>query len=193
MLTILATEVTDMALIMNKDNARLTVLGHGWNNNAIDSGSGLSLDGGYLKDIADLLEYDYPDNTDWNSLADDFQFDEVLLEPEDIFIPLDNFKKVIKKLDKKFPNRSHGKKFHIKPYNGKPYVNISKEGSISEPFSIIIKEKPDKLAYNSGEEIDIDGMVVQALDAIGEPWVSDGYSGGIIPNEELVLSPTKAE
>ena len=64
-----------MSLHLAAKAARLTVLGCGWSNTPIDSGDALTMDGILLQDIADLLDYDYGPNVDWDLLADDFPDD----------------------------------------------------------------------------------------------------------------------
>lgn len=60
-----------MSLHMAPGMARLTVLGHGWNDDAsIISGDGFTFDGDLWKDIADGLDYEIPDGMEWDSIAD---------------------------------------------------------------------------------------------------------------------------
>lgn len=59
-----------MSLHMNAEMARLTVLGTGWSNTAIDSGAGFTSDGKLWNDIAKDLGYDFGDDVDWDLIAD---------------------------------------------------------------------------------------------------------------------------
>jgi hypothetical protein len=59
-----------MSLHMNAEMARLTVLGTGWSNTAIDSGAGFTIDGQLWDDIATDLDYDFGGDVDWDLIAD---------------------------------------------------------------------------------------------------------------------------
>lgn len=60
-----------MSLHMAVGMARLTVLGHGWNDDmSIISGDGFTFDGDIWKDIAEELDYEFPDNIEWDTIAD---------------------------------------------------------------------------------------------------------------------------
>ena len=60
-----------MSIRLAPGMCRLTVLGNGWYDTAIDSGEGLTDGGDILEEIADLLDYDPGDDTDWDAIADD--------------------------------------------------------------------------------------------------------------------------
>lgn len=60
------------------------------------------------------------------------------------------------------------------------------------PESIRIDTLPTKLSYVDQESIDLTGAVVKAYDGDGNIWEDTGYSGGVIPLNELTISPTKA-
>ena len=65
--------------------ARLTVLGTGHSNMSIESGDGLTDDGGLLEDIAEELGYDPGDDVDWDLIAeeDPIDWDDVVYEDDD--------------------------------------------------------------------------------------------------------------
>ena len=59
-----------MSLRMKAEMARLTVLGTGWSNTAIDSGDGFTIDGELWDNIATDLDYDFGGDVDWDLIAD---------------------------------------------------------------------------------------------------------------------------
>lgn len=58
-----------MSINLSALSARLTVLGSGWNNSSINSGSGLTEDGKLMEDVAEDLGYESGENVDWDNLA----------------------------------------------------------------------------------------------------------------------------
>lgn len=60
------------------------------------------------------------------------------------------------------------------------------------PDEIRIMHVPDKTTYQDGEQIDLEGIVVQAY-RDGEVWTSEQYPDGYIPVHELTYSPTNAK
>jgi hypothetical protein len=72
---------------MQAEKARLTVLGTGWSNTAIDSGEGFTIDGEMWKDIATELGYDFGDDVDWDNIAEnewpDFDWSQVIYKTPD--------------------------------------------------------------------------------------------------------------
>lgn len=65
-------------------------------------------------------------------------------------------------------------------------INVS-----SLPDSIDITTLPTKTSYTDGESIDITGMVAKAY-LNGNLWEEMGYTGGVIPNNELSVTPNTA-
>ncbi|MCR5718677.1 MAG: hypothetical protein K6F80_06570 [Oscillospiraceae bacterium] len=63
---------------------------------------------------------------------------------------------------------------------------------IELPSAIAVTHQPDKTSYIDGEEIDPDGLVVQAYTANGDLWENENYFQGTIPVNELILDPTHA-
>lgn len=59
-----------MSLHMAKGMARLTVLGAGWSNAAIESGDGFTLEGEMLKDLAEEFGFDIGDDVDWDLISE---------------------------------------------------------------------------------------------------------------------------
>lgn len=59
-----------MSLRMAAGAARLTVLGSGQSDTAIESGNGFTIDGQLLEDLALDLDYDFGDDVDWDLIAD---------------------------------------------------------------------------------------------------------------------------
>lgn len=57
------------------------------------------------------------------------------------------------------------------------------------PSAITITRMPNKMDYIRGENIDISGMIVKAFKKDNTIWEGTGYSGGVIPNNELGISP----
>lgn len=76
-----------MSLRMAIGAARLTVLGSGWSDTTIESGDGFTIDGQLWEDIADLLNYDFGDDVDWDDIAEseypDFDWSKVIYETPD--------------------------------------------------------------------------------------------------------------
>jgi hypothetical protein len=58
-----------MSLHMNTGQARLTVIGTGWDNTAVDSGNGFTIDGLLWEDVAWELNYDFGGEIDWDLIA----------------------------------------------------------------------------------------------------------------------------
>ena len=57
------------------------------------------------------------------------------------------------------------------------------------PDSIQIITEPTKLTYGENEQIDLAGAVIKAYKGDNTLWDVTGYSGGIIPNNELIVNP----
>ena len=74
-----------MSIRMIPGAARLTVLGSGWSNTAIESGDGFTEDGELLDDIAGDLGYDIGDDVDWDLIAGDtdVNWDDIIYTDED--------------------------------------------------------------------------------------------------------------
>ena len=74
-----------MSIRMIPGAARLTVLGSGWSNTAIESGDGFTEDGGLLDDISGDLGYDIGDDVDWDLIAGDtdINWDDIIYTDED--------------------------------------------------------------------------------------------------------------
>lgn len=69
------------------------------------------------------------------------------------------------------------------------------EGMLHEellPTEIRIMHVPDKTTYQDGEQIDLEGIVVQAYRG-GEVWTSAQYPDGYIPVHELTIAPEIAQ
>lgn len=80
------------------------------------------------------------------------------------------------------PIGGDGNEHHISanPTTGKPVDTVL-------PSSITITTMPTKTIYTNGERIDLTGIVVKAYKNDATIWESTGYTGGIIPINELVL------
>ena len=76
-----------MSLHMTAKMARLTVLGCGHGNNAVESGDGYTAEGLLLEDVAETLGYDYGDDVDWDQIVDndldDFDWSQVIYTDDD--------------------------------------------------------------------------------------------------------------
>lgn len=74
-----------MSLRMAKGLSRLTVLGSGQNNTAIESGDGFTEDGQLIEDLAEDLEFDFGDDVDWDLIAEEDPIDwsDIVYEDED--------------------------------------------------------------------------------------------------------------
>ena len=185
-------DVSSGSLTLQEKSARLTVLGYGWYG-SVTSGESWTEGGQILKDIADLLSYDYPNDVDWDSIAQDFNYDSIS-DADGISVDSDSFNQAVEYFDTNYPDRSHGLKYKIKKYKNKNYVNVNQEGTSGDnnpPYSIKITTPPNRIYFESGEDIDITGMVIMAYDVANDIWTSDLYPDGIVPNDELVMSPTK--
>lgn len=69
-------------------------------------------------------------------------------------------------------------------------------GNLTEtvlPSSIRITTYPSKMSYSDGESISLTGAIIKAYKNDGALWEGSGYSGGVIPNSEIQLTPTKAD
>ena len=82
-----------MIMAIPFEGSRLTVLGSGWNNSSIESGSGLTESGKNWEDIAGDLGYDYGGSVDWDKISSDN--DEIiddgkgnLLVPPDVLLEI---------------------------------------------------------------------------------------------------------
>ena len=60
-----------MSLRMVAGAARLTVLGNGWSDTTIESGDGFTEEGQTWEDIAEILDYDFGDDVDWDLISED--------------------------------------------------------------------------------------------------------------------------
>lgn len=60
-----------MSIHMIPGAARLTVLGSGWSETALESGDAFTEDGELLDNVAEDLGYDIGDDVDWDLIADD--------------------------------------------------------------------------------------------------------------------------
>ena len=71
-----------MSLRMAVGAARLTVLGSGWSDTTIESGDGFTIDGEMWEDIAEILDYDFGDDVDWDLISEsewpDFPWEDVI-------------------------------------------------------------------------------------------------------------------
>lgn len=64
-----------MSIRMIPGAARLTVLGSGWSETALESGDAFTEDGKLLDDVANDLGYDIGDDVDWDLIAGDSDID----------------------------------------------------------------------------------------------------------------------
>ena len=105
---------------------------------------------------------------------------------------LDGYSKVTVKIKKLV-----GKKSVSSGGDGNEHVaSIDDDGNLSYsvlPSSIVITTNPTKISYDDGETISKSGMIVKAYKADGNLWEAAGYTGGVIPNNELTLDPTNAD
>lgn len=60
------------------------------------------------------------------------------------------------------------------------------------PTRIEIEHMPTKTTYVNGDTIDIDGIIVKAYDENYNLWTDVDYPDGIIPIEELIITPETA-
>lgn len=82
-----------MSLHMSTEKARLSVLGTGWSNTAIDSGDGFTIDGQLWDDIAFTLDYEIGKDVDWDLIADneeDIDWSEIIYTDPDGIIYTDS-------------------------------------------------------------------------------------------------------
>lgn len=61
------------------------------------------------------------------------------------------------------------------------------------PHAIVIVTPPRKLEYEDGQQIDLRGLVVKAVDANGNTWTNAKYPNGHIPLQELIIDPDHAD
>ena len=74
-----------MSIRMLPNAARLTVLGSGWSETALESGDAFTEDGELLDDVAQDLGYDIGDDVDWDLIAgdSDIDWDDIIYTDED--------------------------------------------------------------------------------------------------------------
>lgn len=94
-------------------------------------------------------------------------------------------------------NSTTGKKKPSTGGDGNEYsVKVNEDTGMLEekvlPSSIRITTQPSKTTYTNGESISLNGAVIKAYKADGGLWVAEGYSGGVIPLNELEIEPTTA-
>lgn len=187
---------TGATLTFQKETARLTVLGTGWDDYSIDSGEGLTQTAEILRDISDLMGYEYSEDVDWDKLSEDLDID---ISDADLcdnkYISEDVLNQVVKKLDN-YPNtkhRSHDIGYDTKDYGDKTYVNTQQNGDTTYPYAFEITTKPTKLSYDTGETIDLSGAIIIARTVAWDVWISEDYPDGRVPLDEIIISPTVAE
>ncbi len=199
-----------MSLNLEKNKARLTVFGKGWNDVIIDSGEGETEEGIALEDFVDTLQYDpsidlgydpsldpdydpsldpyyglnydFGSNFDWDAVAEDL---EVSL---DIDGNIDT--DLIEELTEDIVNLAQDEDAI---YN---YMT-SHDPSEGIPARIRVINPPDKLEYSEGEEIDFTGIVVAAYASLTTrtPFIMEGAAGphqNQIPFDQLTFPVTTA-
>ena len=74
-----------MSIRMNSGAARLTVLGSGWSETALESGDAFTEDGELLDDVAADLGYDIGSDVDWDPIADgtDIVWEDIIYTDEE--------------------------------------------------------------------------------------------------------------
>ena len=90
--------------------------------------------------------------------------------------------------------KNKGKTVGTKP-DGRTYaIDTDEDGWLTEtllPDNIRINPQPTKITYQDGESISLSGAVVKAYSK-DDIWEGEGYTGGVIPHEELTLDPDTA-
>ncbi len=166
-----------MSLNLEKNKARMTVMGYGWNDSVTDSGDGTTEDGLALEDFCDDLGYDFGDNFDWDSLAQDL----------DINLDLDGNIDLSQQesLSEDLANLAD---------NEDAINSYLADNSLSTgvPARIRVINPPDKTVYEAGETIDYTGIVVAAYASLTTraPFIMEGASGphqNQIPFDELTF------
>lgn len=59
-----------MSLHLNPKMSRLTVLGSGWSNTSFESGPGFTPEGDLWQEIAEILDFDFGEDVDWDLIAE---------------------------------------------------------------------------------------------------------------------------
>ena len=82
--------------------------------------------------------------------------------------------------------KSDGKKYKVTVDNSGYIVYVEM------PYKIKVDTEPTKMSYTLGEPIDLTGAVVKAYVKDGGTWNAVGYSGGVIPLDEITVEPVVA-
>ncbi len=172
-----------MSLEVPKNEAMLTVFGYGWNDTVNDSGDGKTEDGLALEDFCYDLNYDFGDDFDWESLAQDL----------DISLDLDG------DIDLSQQESLSQDLTNLADNEEAIYNYMTDHGDSSGiPARIRVTNPPDKLEYNDGDEIDFTGLVVCAYSSLTTrtPFIRQEWEGprhNQIPFDELSFPVTVAE
>ncbi len=195
-----------MSIYLSEKKARLTVFGHGWNNEVVDSGDGGTEDGSVIKDISESLGYDFGD-VDWDAIADQIGIDinDGYYVDEDYF-PYGYYEG----FDGDFYYDYDGDGIYTDEYgieydgNGEYIASEVLQEKLSQelaqlandeealyecmtdhgdseciPARIIVTNPPDKVEYEEGENIDFTGIVVCAYSSATArtPFIRQEWSG----------------
>ena len=194
-------------LTIQKDKARLTVIGRSYPDENTDSGTGIDLTQ-ELIDILDDLGIDLPDidPDDWDDIPAiiglDDDRDPVLVFPDPdtgilIEWPLDDLD-----WDDFLDNYDLDWMLDMDIVGLDSLTGLDVDISLDTDFSlkvenvpteIVIVTPPKKLKYIVGQRLDFTGMVVKAVKSDGSTWTSAKYPNGHIPLGELYLDPLVAE
>ncbi len=169
-----------MSLNIERNKARMTVWGRGWNDEVIDSGEGYTEDGLALEDFSADLNYDFGTDFDWDSLAQDL----------DINLDIDG------NIDLTQQESLSQDLTDLANNEDAIYGYMTDHGdSDGIPARIRVTNPPDTLEYSDGDEIDFTGLVVCAYTSlttrtpfIRQEW--DGPRHNQIPFEELSFPVT---
>ena len=193
-------------LTIQKDKARLTVIGRSYPDENTDSGTGIDLTQ-ELIDILDDLGIDLPDidPDDWDDIPAiiglDDDRDPVLVFPDPdtgilIEWPLDDLD-----WDDFLDNYDLDWMLDMDIVGLDSLTGLDVDISLDTDFSlkvenvpteIVIVTPPKKLKYIVGQRLDFTGMVVKAVKSDGSTWTSAKYPNGHIPLGELYLDPLVA-
>ena len=181
---------------MPKDGARMTVLGIG--NSVIDAGDALTEEGQLAKDIADNEELLYPPDVDWDKEAEELGLssNSKHMDENGNWVDGDDYNNAATKFKQQWPTKedASGTVPKVKQEGGKSYVSLDQRepAGNTSPYSIKVTTNPDNVKYDSGDQIDVTGMVVTAYTITGDVWDVANYPNGIVPLGEITISPTKA-
>lgn len=203
-----------MSLNLTMSNARLTVLGYGWDDESIDAGTATTEAGQVFEDVADDSIFDFPDGFDWDEVAEDsgIELGDGYYEDDDGNVYTDEDGDGI--FEDEDGNEYDGSGTYYPSSSERTAIQTQlgtlandeeaiygymtdHSDSTGMPARIIITQDPDTVDYDEGDTIDFTGIVVCAYASattrtpfIREAW--DGPRHNQVPFDDLTFPVTIA-